>query len=308
MMRQIDVEEWAFRILTRIQHGQPTEDSLVELKGSWPAARDIARQLAGHANSAQGQPIMWLFGVDEKTGIVPVSPQDPAVWRDQLAKEFDGFLPPFIHYNLQWSGLSFTAFVFETDAAPFVVLNPNRGQPNSGPFDREVPWREGRTRSATRGELILIARPPARLPIIEVVEGKLTLMAQSGGSLHHWDVNISLYGVSESQGKMFFPVFGVGGSIEIAAQVIQLESTGINAGGGEDPHVVFTRNHQLVIDGAGRFRFYGQARTEFVPDITQPAIVVVGLKVAGNAIRAVVQCHLRPTRERQQFMAVWLAP
>jgi hypothetical protein len=34
-------------------------------------AKDAARHIAAHANTARGQPITWLFGVDEKKGEVP---------------------------------------------------------------------------------------------------------------------------------------------------------------------------------------------------------------------------------------------
>ncbi len=36
-MKRVDVEEWAFRVLDRVRSRQPTEDSLVELKSTWPA-------------------------------------------------------------------------------------------------------------------------------------------------------------------------------------------------------------------------------------------------------------------------------
>ncbi len=249
---------------------------------------------------------MWLFGVDERTGIVPSQPQDPATWRDQLAREFDGFAPAFDHYNLEWAGETFTAVVFETDAAPFVILNPNRGQPSSGPFEREVPWREGRTRSATRSEVIMIARPPARLPIVEVVAGRVTITDTSTSPLHNWDVDITFYGVSETLSRMFFPFFGVHAHIETAAgERIEFRNFGLGPVG-EDPHVVFSRDNQLMIDGAARFRFYGTARTEAAPNpINQSITVMIKLKVAGNPLPVIVPCAFRSTTERFQFMAAW---
>jgi len=306
-MRRIDVEEWAFRILERIQHGQSNEDSLVELKSTWPDARDIARQLGGHANSARAQTIMWLFGVDERTGVVPFEPQDPASWRDQLYREFDGIAPRFEHYNIEWQGQSFFALVFETDAAPFVVLNPQRNRPGSGPFDREVPWREGRTRSASRAELILIVRPPARLPIVEIVSGRVTVMDQATSHFHSWNVDIDLYGVTETLGRMFFPFFGIRAHLETSnGAALQFENFGINANT-DDPHVVYTRNQQLMIDGAARFHFYGTARSDTLSqDLQQPLRVEIRLMVAGNELPVIVTVQLKPTAERHQFTGAWI--
>jgi hypothetical protein len=305
-MRRIDVEEWAFRILERVAAAQSTEDSLVELKSTWPPVREIARQLAAHANSAAAQPIMWLMGVDQKIGVVPFHAQDAARWRDQLGKEFDGFAPLFTHYDLDWRGQPFSALVFETDAAPFVVLNPNRGQPNSGPFDREVPWREGRTRSASRAEVIRIARPSARLPIVEVIAGRVTVTDRVTASFHNWAVELSLYGVSETLGRMFLPFFGLRAHIATSAgEEIPLDRPTVNANS-EDPHVVYIRDQQIVIDGAGRFGFYGVARTETLSQqISEPLTVNIRLKVAGNDLPLVITCRLKPSADRAQFMAVW---
>jgi len=305
-MRRIDVEEWAFRVLERVKRGQSKEDTLVELKSNWPSARDIARQLGGHANSARSQPVLWLFGVDEREGVVEFEPQDTAAWRDQLNREFDGFAPRFDHYDLEWEGRSFSAFAFETDAAPYVVLNPKRNETGAGPFDREVPWREGRTRSAKRAELILSVRPPARLPIIEVVSGRVTVTHPQPNQPHNWDVGVELYGVSQSLERMFLPFFGLQAYIATSSgEQLEFERCGINSSS-DDPHVTYVRNHQLVIDGAGRFRFYGALRTEALSqDLNEPLTVAVRLKVAGNDLPITLSARLCPTADRHQFMAAW---
>ena len=42
------------------------EDARVELKADWIDESKMARRLAGHANAANGEHVLWLFGVDEK--------------------------------------------------------------------------------------------------------------------------------------------------------------------------------------------------------------------------------------------------
>ena len=66
-MKAIEIEYWALRILERVEKHQPIEDTWVELKAEWPVeTAKTARQLAGHANAARGEPVLWLIGVDEK--------------------------------------------------------------------------------------------------------------------------------------------------------------------------------------------------------------------------------------------------
>jgi hypothetical protein len=71
-MRAHEIESWALATIDRVVRNQPVEDSRVELKAEWP--RDpsrAARRLAGHANAARQEPILWLIGVDEGARSVP---------------------------------------------------------------------------------------------------------------------------------------------------------------------------------------------------------------------------------------------
>lgn len=70
IMRMNDIENWALKIIDRVQSSQPVEDSRVELKAQWPVELNkAARQIAGHANAAHGESILWLIGIDEKEGV-----------------------------------------------------------------------------------------------------------------------------------------------------------------------------------------------------------------------------------------------
>ena len=66
-MRRIEVGTWAIGIADRLKQGHPIEDARVELKTTWPDPKAAARQIAGHANAAQGEPILWLIGINEKS-------------------------------------------------------------------------------------------------------------------------------------------------------------------------------------------------------------------------------------------------
>lgn len=65
-MRQIEIEAWVLRVIEQVKRGQSNEDSRVELKARWIEPEKAARQIAGHANAARGDKILWIIGLDEK--------------------------------------------------------------------------------------------------------------------------------------------------------------------------------------------------------------------------------------------------
>ena len=139
-MRLIEIEAWALRILESVRAGQPVEDARAELKSTWPTDHTrAARRLAGHANAAQGEPILWLIGVDEKGQSVPgVSAEEMSSWWAQVSTCFgDGTYPVPQELAMPTEGVTVVAIVFETDRAPYLVKAEGGGS-----IQFEVPWRE----------------------------------------------------------------------------------------------------------------------------------------------------------------------
>ena len=163
-MRPIEIEAWVLRVAEAVKKGLPTEDSRVELKTEWPDPKKAARQLAGHANAAHGEPILWLIGVDEKTGVVGADRQELSKWWPQVESQFDGLAPRFDSLNVPVEGVWVVALLMETDRSPFVVNNP------AAYMDKEVPWREGtRVRSARSADLIRLLQPSEKLPEVDLL-------------------------------------------------------------------------------------------------------------------------------------------
>ncbi len=79
-MKSSLIEVWALSIIERINSRKPIEDSRVELKSEWIEPQKSARQIAGHANTARGESILWLIGVDEDKGVVDVQQEELANW------------------------------------------------------------------------------------------------------------------------------------------------------------------------------------------------------------------------------------
>lgn len=170
-MTNIDIEAWALRIIDQVSRDEHAEDARVELKSQWPDPQLAARQIAGHANAARGASILWIIGVDEKTGVVGAPHVELANWFAAVKSHFDGAVPSVYDINVPVQGRTVVALLFASDRAPFVVKNPMFGKPHGGAVAFEVPWREGRkTGTARRENLIRLLAPLSSLPDIEWLE------------------------------------------------------------------------------------------------------------------------------------------
>lgn len=177
-MRMQEIESWAVRVLDSLTKKGPTEDHFVELKSTWLPAQQIARRLAGHANSAPNDNILWLIGLDEKTGaVIGANPEELANWWPQVEAEFaDRIAPELTSLTIQWMGISVVALAFRTDRAPYVVRNPAFGSVAGHSIAWEVPVRRGtRVETATRNNLITLLSPLLHLPKVGVRRGEVFL-------------------------------------------------------------------------------------------------------------------------------------
>lgn len=155
----------------RVKAKQPNEDSLVELKSKFVEPREIARSIAGHANAARGQRILWIIGLDEDAGVIGADMTELANWYPQLRAEFDGAAPELVFDKCvaNVDDRTLVALLFDTTLAPYVIKNPKRGEAKSGPIDLEVPWRQGRrTMSAKQEHILRILTPLEFTPNYEV--------------------------------------------------------------------------------------------------------------------------------------------
>ena len=174
-MRAVQIESWALRIIDQVNNNQPNEDFLVELKRDWIEPKKAARRIAGHANAARGENILWLVGVDEKEGVLGASDKELANWYPSVKTYFDEFAPRMTSVNVVSKGLTVVALLFETERLPFVVKNPKYGSSAGGAVELEVPWREDTTtRSARRSDLVRLLFPISRMPEVEVLSIKLS--------------------------------------------------------------------------------------------------------------------------------------
>ncbi len=207
-MKPHQIEAWVLEIISRVETGQPIEDSRVELKTIWPPPEKAARQIAGHANASQGAKILWLIGIDEKSGVFGAPYEELAEWYPQVKSQFDGLAPNLSHFNIPFKDKTVAALLFDTDRAPFLVKNPVYGKHNGGPVGLEVPWRENNsTRTATRSDLLRILTPLLSLPHFEILHGTLTAskVEKNNEVEFFWSLRFDLYVETSTEEPVVIP-------------------------------------------------------------------------------------------------------
>jgi hypothetical protein len=209
-MNPRQIESWALSVIDCVKNGQPSEDFLVELKTEWPIDHNkAARRIAGHANSARGENILWLIGIDEKQKKIKGADTsiDLANWYPAIESQFSELAPRVIPLNVPVDGVTIVALLFETDRAPFVVKNASGGS-----VSLEVPWRENTsTRSARRADLIRLLAPLEKLPKIEIL-GDIHLTATIAGKdsagnhqFGYLSLNAEMYIVPRNGNRVVIP-------------------------------------------------------------------------------------------------------
>lgn len=197
-MRAAELESWVLQIAQRVADGKPVEDQRVELKGAtWPEPAKAARRIAAHANSARADFVLWIVGIDERTGVAGANDMELSTWWPQVQSQFDQ-LPPdlLLHLNVPIGDKVVVALLIDAERRPYVVKNPKAGEA----IDREVPWREGTlVRTARRSELMNILAPFVRIPRFETVFARVAQHLHQHQNQYYVVAEIRLYVVASER-------------------------------------------------------------------------------------------------------------
>jgi hypothetical protein len=312
-VKRFEVEAWAHSVIRELLEGHAVEDQHVEAKRDWPVEfTKAARRVAGHANSAGFEPIMWLIGVDEKAKtILGASSVDAAAWYAQLKAEFvDGWAPPMRPYNVPHERGTVTALVFDTEAAPFVVKAPQ---------DRhEIPWRDSTgVRSARRSELFALLAEPVRLPEFEILHSELRCSWEEDSSILAWQINAGLYITPRTDKPVFFPKHRMRAWVQTSdgAHLFDLSSIYPHVEGEGDFRTALkyrqieTDIAQLTVAGPGHVEMFGRGETRDVQVSMDAELEVrILLQPAGSAAAAVLMAPLSPRRPESSKALHWAYP
>lgn len=194
--RSARTEAWVLAIADRLRAGQPIEDRRVELKRAWIDPVKAARRIAGHANSARGDEILWVIGLDEgaKNPLVGARETEFSAWHAQVVSCFVEMSPTIENLNVPMDGVTLVGLTIDTSRAPYVVRNPAFGLPRGGVVDSEVPWREGTSiRSARRSDLLRVLVPTIASPTVQVLDGEVQLMNSDHPDQRQYALRMNLY-------------------------------------------------------------------------------------------------------------------
>lgn len=320
-MKKSQIELWARDIISRVEAGRKIEDSRAELKSEWPSPDKAARRIAGHANAARGEQILWLIGVNENHGVAGADPVELATWFPQVIKHFDSVAPQMIDISfLHSNGENVTALFFETDRAPFVIKH-------SGSIQFEVPWREGTmVRSAKRDELLRLLVPMRQVPDLEIVKCELFgVLDSEGDKQFHWEIRLDVYVMHTEETSIVIPFHKSSGSLVIDATYEQLFET-IRLGvtpdytnipyfveGSRDfstrPSTIYSTTTEVFIKGPGMMRIEAHVYTSWIPnDISlKPIDIKVRLQPI-NIDRDLLISLTVPFKEKENDAWVWSLP
>lgn len=339
-MRPHELENWTLRILARFLAHQPIEDDRVELKAAWLDPQRAARRLAAHGNSARGDAILWLIGVDERAETVPgVDPEEFSNSWTQVTSWFLELAPTVQHLNVPFRDVTVAALLADTSRAPFVVRNPAHGAPGGGPVESEVPWREGTAvRSARRSDLLSILSPAQSVPSFEVLSGELVLrLVESTNEAPYlaWTLEMRLYAIVPMGSQVVIPFHHCSASVELGERTPQLPDVEVRHPTSyeslPDPSPVdqrglprlaasltgtqgrFVRNSltveatddEVLIGGPGRLslRANGREPAEGVLPAGQSGVATVRMRPIGAETEVVIAVGLEPTGGGQDSSA-----
>ncbi|HEX8598658.1 MAG TPA: hypothetical protein VF952_09095 [Chloroflexia bacterium] len=325
-MRVRDIEIWTFQVIGRLKRNQQIEDSRVELKAAWPDnPASAARRIAGHANAARGEDILWLIGVDEaRRVVVGASPTDLATWYPQVRSHFDGVAPDLTDVAVDVDGLTVMALRFATDQAPYIVKH------SQAQVTREVPWRDGtRIRSASRSELLLTMADVVRLPDFRLLKAQFQVRPQGNdGKGHTGSVSLHLYVQPRTQGRVVLPVYARRLTfklpIEAAAPIpcrVWLISTEppdsnpfeANQQARLAAATIHVREHDILVNGPGSLYVVGDFERVLLPDGYENLAVELQLTISDTSFPRpiVIQAQVVPGASKPQGttkVAYWSLP
>jgi hypothetical protein len=173
MMRTAEIQAWVQRFAERTRAGHQEEQSSVELKAGWERPEDAALRIAGHANAARGEPVLWVIGLDPKGNAVPTDHSELAHWWPNVQRHFDdGVAPSMLHHVVvPLDGGNVVALLFDTEAAPFVI--------KCSDGTTRVPFREGlRVSGIRRRQLVQMLAPTVRVPSVELLYARFVAMGE----------------------------------------------------------------------------------------------------------------------------------
>ena len=319
-MRAAEIESWTLDVVDHVKAHLRVEDSRVECKAAWIDPVQAARRIAGHANAARGEGILWVMGLDEKRGlVVGVTLTEFSAWWAKVESQFDEGMAPAVqdvavHVDKR---KAVDALYMETDRAPFVIRNPGHGTVKGMP-KFEVPWREGTAvRSASRAEILRLLVPRMRQPEIEVLQAEGTYWPGKRPNELNLRMRLVLYVMPRPGAPLVIPfhrcivsLMRAGLPEPAVLSKLSAETHGdprvLRSGGSPaDPRSVYATGGEVVFNGSGAVGFIAMGRgpDDFARRI--PIAARLHMRPVHAEEPVVVEVGLMPEAERDDGVVIW---
>jgi len=324
--RNAELEARVLSIVGRLRARQPIEDRRVELKRGWIDPAKAARRLAGHANAARGDDILWVVGLDEGASepVVGADETEFSVWHSQVTRCFIEMVPTIESLNVPVDGVTLVALLIDSSRAPYVVKNPAYGLPGGGAVEYEVPWREATSiRSARRSDLLRLLVPVAATPIVQVLDGEVELRRPGELEERFYNLSVNLYlRVAPLAQPLIFPdhdaevIFSIGNEeiwlreckLTDCRSPVPMASPSIAGSVAPSPVDTSQRGHgQLVVHASGPLRVLAHSWPGMgpEPDPTKGASARITTLADGHDTPVVIEVDLPNYSLRRGEAPVW---
>lgn len=309
-MRALDLETRVISAVERIRAGEQVENDLIECKRDWPT-EDKARQLAGSLNRANGDPVIYIVGVDDRTGDVhPLSNTDVLDWWSQMETRFDQLPPEMVRQisvPVGNRGEHVVAIAFASDRAPYLVKT------GSAKPSLEIPIREGTgTRTARRDELLRLLIPAATVPNAMILTADLnidhyapqaedyTFGIEARGEMLDAYCWVRVYFEHAGASLLTLPTHGMSGSLQIGSQMLPLKVRQGPAPSGDEKRKSAGRGYGVTLDGPDGVMFEARLPTLDMEDLpTFETAEAVHMRLDFEVLHAPRVLSLRATLERE---------
>lgn len=297
-MRDIELEAWVLKVLDRAAAGQPNEDFRIEFKSEWLDAAQAARRLAGHANAARGDRVLWIIGADKDGKVVGASREELANWWPQVQARFDEVAPTLLRdMNVHVGAHTVVALLFESVRAPFVV----KAAKPEGSIQREVPWREGTAiRSAHRQDVVRLLSPLVLTPEVEVIDGSLSNLGLNGEAGADYFLLVLEIFVTPRGRATHFPVYRLNARLSVPGTDLVVDLAKERMLDGGDGTVTVERPSTVTLQACGSV-----TEKQFGDDMTLRLELEMG--VAGGARAVTLDVALVPAEPfaRSNVLQLW---
>ena len=311
-MTPLQLELRTIQIADQVLKKQPVEDTLIELKSEWPKETyEAARQLAGHANAARGEPIIWIIGLHDKSRqVTGADDQELSQWYAQMKSHHEAGRAPdmLMQRTVPYQGKTLVAMLFDTQSPPYLVKNPEFGRTKGVRISLEMPWREATAaRSATREDILRLLAPLELLPECQVLDIVATHGRRHGSNLD-FHLEITVYLIPRSERRVVIPVQQCEGELDFGEVTVELHVEHMRSATSLHSQeerrrrsLIFEEPNSLVVEGPGVALFYVSAARSIDGITARRADVLFSMRPAGASMPIKIAETLTRRTEHQRF-------